>query len=191
MKLIVGLGNPGLKYHHTRHNVGFDAVDAAAVKLGTTVDKLRFRALVGEERLGGEKILLAKPQTFMNLSGESVREMVSYYREVQPAEDLILIYDDMDFPVGDMRLRTQGSAGGHNGVKSVIAALGSQTFARIRIGIGRPAPEMTVIDHVLSRFSSLDRPRIDEVVDRAAEAALFAVQHGFTLAMNRFNHPAP
>lgn len=187
MKVIAGLGNPGAKYMHTRHNVGFEVIDVLSKRLGVNVDRNRQRALIGEVFIAGEKILLVKPQTFMNLSGESIREIFAFHQELDIGRDLVVVYDDMDFPVGDLRLRGKGSAGGHNGVKSIVDRLGTQEFSRIRIGIGRPNSDQDVIGHVLSRFASADKTVVDEVVQRAADAAVFAVEHGFSLAMNRFN----
>lgn len=189
MKVVVGLGNPGVKYSRTRHNVGFDVIHVLSERLAVGVDKSRHHALIGEQFIAGEKVLLVKPQTFMNLSGDSIREIFAFHRELEAARDLIVVYDDMDFPVGDLRLRAQGSAGGHNGLKSIINVLGSQEFSRIRIGIGRPDAGRTVIDHVLSPFPTADRAAVEAVLERAADAATFAVEYGFALAMNRFNGP--
>ncbi|KPV44649.1 aminoacyl-tRNA hydrolase [Alicyclobacillus ferrooxydans] len=187
MKVVVGLGNPGLKYHHTRHNVGFDVVDELAKRMGVSVTKDQWQALSAETRVGQEKVLLVKPQTYMNNSGESVRAIFQFYQEALPEHDLIVIYDDMDFAVGNFRLRQQGSAGGHNGIKSIINHIQTSEFARVRIGIGRPAPEWTVIDHVLGSFSRTDRKLVDAVVERASDAVVFALENSFSLAMNRFN----
>lgn len=191
LKVVVGLGNPGLKYHKTRHNVGFDVVDELARRLNLSVSKNQWQALYAETRIAGEKVLLVKPQTFMNNSGESIREIFQFYREAVPQNDLIVIYDDMDFAVGNFRLRQQGSAGGHNGIKSIINHVQTTEFARVRIGIGRPAPDWTVIDHVLGSFSRADRKLVDAVIDHASDAVLFALENSFTLAMNRFNASTP
>lgn len=190
MKVVVGLGNPGLKYHKTRHNVGFDVVDELARRYQVSLNKHQWQAVSGEIRVGQEKILLVKPQTFMNNSGLAVQEVFQFFRDSNPETDLIVIYDDMDFPVGEFRLRERGSAGGHNGMKSIIAALGTSEFLRVRIGIGRPAPEWTVIDHVLGSFSRADRKRMDQVIDKSANAIVFALENSFSLAMNRFNGAA-
>lgn len=187
LKVVVGLGNPGLKYHKSRHNVGFDVIDALAKRYHVSVRKHQWRAITGETRVGDERVYLVKPQTYMNLSGESVQEILQFYREMNPQRDLIVIYDDMDFPVGDFRLREQGSAGGHNGMKSILQSIGTSEFARVRMGVGRPAPEWTVIDHVLGSFSRTDRKKVDEAVEQAADAVVFALEHSFGLAMNRFN----
>ncbi|QSO47932.1 aminoacyl-tRNA hydrolase [Alicyclobacillus mengziensis] len=190
MKVVVGLGNPGLKYHKTRHNVGFDVVDELARRYQVSLNKHQWQAVSGEIRVGQEKVLLVKPQTFMNNSGLAVQEVFQFFRESNPETDLIVIYDDMDFPVGEFRLRERGSAGGHNGMKSIIGALGTSEFSRVRIGIGRPAPEWTVIDHVLGSFSRADRKLIDQVIDISANAVVFALENSFSLAMNRFNGAA-
>lgn len=186
MKLVVGLGNPGGKYEATRHNAGFWVVDEVAARLGTACTKAKWKSYVAETRVGGERLLLCKPQTFMNRSGEAVRAVLDYFSELTPA-DVIVAYDDMDFLAGDVRLRLQGSAGGHNGVRSVIAHLGTQEFARVRVGIGRPEAKPEVIDYVLSPVPQADKEAVTKAVERAAEAVVFAVENTFTLAMNRFN----
>ena len=187
MKFIVGLGNPGLKYADTRHNVGFWVVDELSKRLHVSCNKDKFQALIGETHVGDERVMLAKPQTFMNHSGQSVGALTAYYREMQPSDDIVVVYDDMDFLPGQLRLRRTGSAGGHNGVKSVIHHLGTEEFPRIRIGIGRPVPEYTVIEHVLARFSRDDYALVRETVTRAADAVLYSLEHSFDHAMNQFN----
>jgi PTH1 family peptidyl-tRNA hydrolase len=187
MKVIVGLGNPGAMYEKTRHNVGFWVVDELARRLGASWGKVKWRAHVAEGRAGGEKVLLVKPQTYMNASGESVRELFDFHRELDAARDLILVYDDMDFPPGQIRLRERGSGGGHNGVKSVIQHLGSEVFPRVRVGIGRPSGDVRVVDYVLSPFSAADLVPVQEAVARAADAVQCALEQGFAAAMNRFN----
>jgi PTH1 family peptidyl-tRNA hydrolase len=189
MKVVVGLGNPGETYARTRHNIGFWVIDALAERLGVRCDREKWKSLVAEARVGQEKVWLVKPQTYMNLSGEAVRELVQFYGQLNPAEDLILAYDDMDFPLGTLRLRQKGSAGGHNGVKSVIQCLGTEVFPRVRLGIGRPKPGHDVIQHVLSPFDADELDQAQEMARRAAEAIEFALTHSFTLAMNRFNQP--
>lgn len=186
MKLVVGLGNPGAKYADTRHNAGFWVVDEVAHRLGSECSREKWKSLVTEVRVGTERVILCKPQTFMNNSGEAARAVFDYFSELS-AEDVIAIYDDMDFPVGDLRLREKGSAGGHNGVKSLIAHLGTESFARVRVGIGRPAEKSAVISYVLSPFPAAERPVMEETVNRAGQAVLFALENSFTLAMNRFN----
>ena len=187
MKLVVGLGNPGVKYINTRHNVGFWVIDDLARRGQVVCDRNKWKAYVAETRIGNEKIVLVKPQSFMNLSGESVREMVSFYSEVDLARDLIVAYDDMDFSVGQLRLRQSGSSGGHNGIKSLIEQLGTDNFGRIRLGIGRPQTAEGAIGHVLGAFDKAERLVVDAMVQRAADAVEFAVEHSFDLAMNRFN----
>lgn len=187
MKIVAGLGNPGAKYVETKHNVGFWVVDELAERLSAGFREERFKALVAETRIGGERVLLVKPLTFMNLSGDALAEVVHYFKEVHVAEDIIVIYDDMDFSPGVIKLRETGSAGGHNGVKSVIARLGTDTFPRVRVGIGRPLPGRTVIDHVLSPFLPDVRPLVRDASSLAAEAVLYALEQDFSSAMNRFN----
>ena len=153
--LIVGLGNPGAQYANTRHNVGFLALDFIAERLGTRIDRARFRALVGEAAWGGQRVLLLKPQTFMNLSGEAVREAAAFYHI--PPEKVIVISDDVNFAVGRLRVRAKGSDGGHNGIKNIIAQLGADGFPRVRVGVGeRPHPDFDLADWVLSPFTKED-----------------------------------
>lgn len=186
MKLIVGLGNPGRQYAETRHNVGFMAIDYLAGKLGVKVDKIKFKSVVGEGFLGTEKVVLAKPQTYMNLSGEAVLDMVQWYK-LDPA-DILVIYDDMDLPAGKLRLRMKGSAGGHNGMKSIIYLLQSDQFPRLRIGIGRPTNEkMESVDFVLGRFNKEQQELMVDAVKKAGEAALAAIEKGVAKAMNEVN----
>ena len=154
--LVVGLGNPGAQYENTRHNAGFLALDALAARLGVRIDRTKFRALVGEAMIAEHRVLLVKPQTFMNLSGEAVREAASFYHV--PPENVIVVYDDVLLPVGRLRVRGKGSDGGHNGIKSIIACLGSDAFPRIKLGVGeRPSPEYDLADFVLSRFGESER----------------------------------
>ncbi|USG65908.1 aminoacyl-tRNA hydrolase [Brevibacillus ruminantium] len=185
MKVIVGLGNPGKKYEDTRHNAGFMAIDKINDKWGIPVQQNKFRALVGEGRIDGEKVLLVKPQTYMNLSGESIAEILKFYK-LGP-EDVVVIYDDLDLPPGQLRLREKGSAGGHNGIKSLIMHMGTQDFNRIKIGIGRPEPGRSVSDYVLHPFSTEERPLISEAVDLAAEAAAMWMKEPFLKVMNKYN----
>lgn len=187
MRIVVGLGNPGSRYDKTRHNAGFWVIDALADRFGVTVLQQKWQALVGECRIGSEKIIFCKPQTYMNLSGEAVAEISSFYSEIRVASDLIVIYDDMDFPLGQMKLRESGSAGGHNGLKSLIQHLGTSQFPRIRFGIGRPEPGQTVIDYVLSPPPKDAGAVVHEMVTRAADAVEYACQQSFEAAMNRFN----
>ncbi|MCF8566301.1 aminoacyl-tRNA hydrolase [Alicyclobacillus tolerans] len=187
MKIVIGLGNPGDKYHNTKHNVGFWAIDVLSARLSTPCTQQKWKSLVGECRIGVEKVILCKPQTFMNLSGEALREVIRFYSGIEPETDVILLYDDMDFPPGTVKLREKGSAGGHNGVKSIMAHLGTEVFPRVRMGIGRPEPGRPVIQHVLSPFPAEQQKLVEQAAQRAAEAVHFALEHSFTLAMNRFN----
>ncbi|PWA12126.1 aminoacyl-tRNA hydrolase [Pueribacillus theae] len=185
MKLIVGLGNPGKKYEQTRHNVGFMAIDHLSKKLSLEFDKNKFQAVYGTKMIDGEKIMLCKPLTYMNLSGEAVRPLLDYYG--MELEDLLVIYDDLDLAPGKLRLRQKGSAGGHNGIKSIIKHVGTEQFKRIRIGIGRPDPRMDVIDYVLARFSKDEQPLIDEAIARTAQACEKWARSPFSQVMNEFN----
>ncbi|WP_024983375.1 aminoacyl-tRNA hydrolase [Brevibacillus borstelensis] len=185
MKVIVGLGNPGKKYEDTRHNAGFIAIDKINDKWGIPVVQNKFRALIGEGRIEGEKVLLVKPQTYMNLSGESIAEILKFYK-LTP-EDVVVIYDDLDLPPGQLRLREKGSAGGHNGIKSLILHMGTQEFKRIKIGIGRPEPGRSVSDYVLHPFSTAERSLIDEAADLAAAAAAMWTKEPFVKVMNQYN----
>lgn len=186
MYLIVGLGNPGRDYVGTRHNIGFEAVDALCAKYDIQLNKEKFRAVLGEGRIGGEKVVVAKPQTYMNLSGESVREIRDWYK---PEEDHILvIYDDISLPVGKLRIRTKGSAGGHNGIKNIIYQLGTETFPRIKIGVGAPRhPEHDMKDFVLGHFSKEEVEILIQSVIRTADAVEELIRNGAVSAMNRFN----
>jgi PTH1 family peptidyl-tRNA hydrolase len=183
--LIVGLGNPGKKYDATRHNVGFEALDNLADRLSVRLSKNKFKALIGETVYKGEKVILAKPQTFMNLSGEAVFDMLRYYDV--PVSNLIVIFDDFDTDLGRIRIRKNGSAGSHNGMKHIIYRLMDESFPRIRIGIGRPGPGWVMADFVLSRFDKTEMPAVTEAVRNAADAALCIVESGVDIAMNRYN----
>lgn len=184
MYVIVGLGNPGKKYENTRHNMGFIAVDLLAEKYGIKVDKIKHKALVGEGRIAGQKVLLVKPQTFMNLSGESVREVVNYYKVEM--EDLTVIYDDIDLALGTIRIRKFGSAGTHNGMKSVVYQLQSDQFPRIRVGVGNES-RGDLASFVTERFPKKDVPVIEEALTKAAEAAVSIIEDGIDMAMNKYN----
>jgi len=186
VKLIVGLGNPGIEYQFTPHNLGFLTVDRVAERSGAQLNNRHCRALTARTSVGSEQVLLAKPETFMNLSGMAVRELVEKY-ELQPEQDLIVIYDELDLPFGALRIRERGSSAGHNGMVSVIGALGTQEFLRIRMGI---APEHEVKDgarYVLSQFRKAQLPVIDEMVDVAADAVNVILTEGPAAAMTRFN----
>lgn len=183
--LIVGLGNPGAEYHNTRHNVGFRAIDVLAERHRIEVKKFEKRALVGFGNIEGTSVLLARPQTYMNLSGESVAPLMRML-ELRP-EDVIVLTDDMDLPVGRLRIRRDGSPGGHNGLKSLVHFLRTAEFPRIRIGVGRPAEGVPVIDHVLTKFGATEIEPIRDSIDRAADAVEVIVREGMEPAMNRFN----
>lgn len=183
--VIAGLGNPGSRFENTRHNVGFEVIDLLSGKYGIKVNKVKHKALIGEGTVEGSRVLLVKPQTFMNLSGESIRDIVEWYK--LPPEQLVITYDDVDLPVGGVRIRAKGSAGTHNGMRSVIYQLQSDEFPRIRIGIGKNPPNWELADYVLGRFAPDDRKLIDEAVKKAGEAAAAIVSSGVNLAMNRYN----
>lgn len=185
MFVIVGLGNPGKKYEKTRHNMGFLAIDKLAEKHDIKVNKLKHKALTGDGFIFGQKALLVKPQTYMNLSGESVREIVSYY-DID-LEDLIVIYDDFDLEIGTIRIRKKGSAGSHNGMKSIIGQIQSKDFPRIRIGIGKSGGGAEWKDFVLGKTSKQDEKLIEDAVDRAADAAGCILEKGIDKAMNEYN----
>ena len=183
MKVIVGLGNPGKKYDNTRHNIGFEALDYIADKEGISINTGKHKALIGTGYMGGEKVLLVKPQTFMNLSGESLRPIMDFYK-LEP-EDFIIIHDDIDLDVGRLRIRRKGSAGGHNGLKSIISHAGTDGFTRIKVGVG--ANEGDLVKHVLGKFSKQDRVFVDDAIRDAASAAELIVMYGAQTAMNKYN----
>lgn len=185
MKIIVGLGNPGNEYAKTRHNVGFMLIDALADNLNITLWKDKFNAQIAEGRIGTEKILLVKPQTYMNNSGEAVGPLMRWYK-LEP-EDIIVAHDDMDIPAGTVRIRKKGSSGGHNGIKSLIAHLGSENFARIRLGIGRPLPGWSVVKHVLAPFPAEDKIEVDKAIDYLIPAVKCIITDGLDIAMNKYN----
>ena len=185
MYMIAGLGNPGKEYNNTRHNIGFAFIDALAQEYDINVMDVKLKALTGKGMIGGQKVLLVKPLTFMNLSGESVREAADFYK-VDP-EHIIVIYDDISLDVGQLRIRKKGSAGGHNGIKNIIAHLGTQEFPRIKVGVGDKPPRMDLADYVLSRFSKEDREKMEQAFKDAAEAVEVMIAEGPDAAMNRFN----
>lgn len=185
MKLIVGLGNPGREYAATRHNVGFHCVDLLARRASIPFDERRKLAVLGTGRVAGQEVALAKPRTFMNNSGEAVKYLMARFRAT-PA-DLVVIYDDMDLPVGKVRVRPGGSAAGHKGILSITAALGTQEFPRVRIGIDRPMPGAGPVDYVLGQFVAAERAPVEEAVRRAADAVEVLLSDGLDAAMNRFN----
>lgn len=184
--MLVGLGNPGPTYERTRHNVGFRAVDALARREHFSVDRLKHRAMTCLTQLGDCKVLVVKPMTYMNLSGIAVKALADYYKI--PAERIIVMFDDISLPVGRLRIRSEGSAGGHNGIKSIIAELQTQDFPRIKIGVGqKPHPDYELKDWVLSSFSAQEEKKLDPVIAWAGEAALEIMQHGCSAAANQFN----
>ena len=184
--LIVGLGNPGKEYAHTRHNCGFRALDILADKLRCKVDKGKFQGLYGQCTWEGRKILLLKPQTYMNLSGRSVLQLSAYFQV--PPQRIIVLVDDISLAPGRLRIRADGSAGGHNGIKSIIAELGSQAFPRVKIGVGgKPHPDADLADWVLSGFSAQEEKALAGALDRAADATLCIIEKGVPEASNRFN----
>ena len=185
MYIIAGLGNPTREYEKTRHNVGFDTIDVLADKLNTSVDEKKFKGLYGKGIIAGEKVILLKPQTFMNLSGESVRAAADFYK-VAP-EEIIVIYDDISLEPGQLRVRKKGSAGGHNGMKNIIAHLGTQDFPRIRVGVGEKPAGMDLADYVLGRFSKGERELLEEAFKEGARAAVAILCDGIESAMNQFN----
>ena len=184
MHIIPGLGNPGRKYENTRHNLGFITVDRLAEEHGISVTKSKHKALIGEGRISGQKVLLVKPQTFMNLSGEAVRAVMDYYKE--PVENLLVIYDDADIPAGAVRIRKKGGAGTHNGMRSVVSCLGDDGFARIRIGIGTQ-DDRDIIDHVLGGFTCEEADVMREAVLTAVSAVECMLSEGIDIAMNEYN----
>jgi peptidyl-tRNA hydrolase, PTH1 family len=192
MKLIVGLGNPGREYSGTRHNIGFAVVGELARKHGVNFDKRCCQSRAGEGGISGQPVVLAKPQTYMNLSGEAVAALMRKYKV--KLSDILVVHDDLDLPLGKIRIRANGSAGGHNGLKSIIASVGSMDFARVKIGIERPESagieRRDVVDHVLSDFDATDRKIAEEAVSRAVSAVETVLECGLETAMNRFNPKA-
>ena len=188
--LIVGLGNPGEKYARTRHNLGFLALDLLAEQQKLKINRIKYKALVAETEFGGARCLLMKPQTYMNLSGEAVREAAQFYKI--PSDHVLVIYDDVSLPVGKLRVRPSGSAGGHNGIKSIIGGLNSQSFPRVKIGVGaKPHPDYDLADWVLSNFTGPEDKLITEATARAADAALEIIARGVPAAANDYNGAGP
>jgi peptidyl-tRNA hydrolase, PTH1 family len=186
--LIIGLGNPGREYRETRHNIGFMLVDRLAVKLNARFSRLQSKALVGSAVYNDRKIILAKPQTFMNLSGQSVQGLVHFYK--LPLTNLLLVHDDLDLPLGTIRIRPDGGSAGQKGMKSTLERLGTDEFPRIRLGIGRPPGQMQAPDYVLQNFSNSDLTIVSDTLTRAVEAALTFVTEGLNTAMNKYNGQA-
>ena len=186
MKLIVGLGNPGIEYQFTPHNIGFLAVDRIAEQCGVTIENRHCKALTGRSRLGNEEVLLAKPETYMNLSGMSVLELVRKY-EADAEKDLIVIYDELDLPLGMIRVRQRGSSAGHNGMQSIINALQTEEIARIRIGVAPDDPRKGGAKYILSPFRKSQLVAVDEALDVTAQAVNVIISEGIATSMNRFN----
>ena len=188
--LIVGLGNPGKEYERTRHNAGFRAIDVLSESLGCKIDRLKFQGLYSQVNYQGKKLFLLKPQTYMNLSGRSVLQLSAYFHI--PPQRIIVLFDDISLPPGRLRIRADGSAGGHNGIKSIISEIGSQNFPRVKIGVGaKPHPDQDLADWVLSSFSAKEDQDLSSALIRAAEAALCIIDHSVPEAANRYNGSTP
>ena len=186
MFIIAGLGNPTKQYEGTRHNVGFEVIDRISEKYNIDVDAKKHRAFIGKGMIEGQKVILAKPQTYMNLSGESIRSLLDYYK-VDEEKELIIIYDDISLDVGQLRIRAKGSAGGHNGIKNIIANLGTDVFPRIKIGVGEKPKKYDLADYVLGHFSKEDRELMEEGYDRADHAVGMILNGEIEAAMNQYN----
>lgn len=186
MYVIVGLGNPGRQYDNTRHNIGFTVIDTLAQQENIDVLEKKHRAIIGKGVIAGQKCILAKPTTFMNLSGESIRELTDYYK-VDETTELIVISDDISLAVGKLRIRKKGSAGGHNGLKNIIANLGHEQFIRVRLGVGEKPKGWDLADYVLGRFSAPERELLAETAEKAADAIRMIITDGADAAMNAFN----
>lgn len=186
MFIIAGLGNPTSQYEGTRHNVGFEVIDTLADKYNIAVETRKSRALIGKGIIGGQKVILAKPQTYMNLSGESIGALVSYYK-ADEEQELLVIYDDISLDVGQLRIRRKGSAGGHNGIKNIICHLGTDVFPRIKIGVGEKPKGYDLADYVLGHFSREERLSMEEGYQKAAEAVEMIVRGELDAAMNMYN----
>ncbi len=186
MFVIVGLGNPDKKYEKTRHNIGFQFIDALADKYNINVHEKKFRALVGSGVIEGTKVLLVKPQTYMNRSGESVQEVLSYYK-LDPDSEMIVVFDDISLEPGNIRIRKKGSAGGHNGIKDIIALADTQNFMRIKVGVGEKPKGWDLADYVMGTFSKEDKEKVDEAIQDAIQAAVLMMQGDVDKAMNNCN----
>ncbi len=186
MYIITGLGNPDRQYEGTRHNAGFDVIDRIAEKYNIAVDTKKHRALIGKGIIEGQKVILAKPQTYMNLSGESIKSLMDYYK-IEPESELIVIYDDISLGVGQLRIRAKGSAGGHNGIKNIIAHLGREVFPRIKVGVGEKPSKMDLADYVLGHFSKEEKKEMEAGYDNAINAVEMMVQGDIQKAMNEYN----
>ncbi len=185
MYVVVGLGNPGNKYRGTRHNVGFDTIDCLAQRNNTKVSKIKFKSIYGETQIGNEKVLLVKPQTYMNKSGESVIDICNFFK--LPPEKIIVVLDDIDISFGSLRIRAKGSAGSHNGMKSIIYQLQSDTIPRVKIGVGKPTEGQDLADYVLSGFNKEERVTIDDTIEKAAKAVEKIIADSINTAMNEYN----
>jgi PTH1 family peptidyl-tRNA hydrolase len=183
--LLVGLGNPGREYENTRHNIGFLAIDQIAFKWGVTVGKYKHKSVYGEYRFGDKKIILVKPQTFMNLSGGAVRSYFQFFKP--PLSQLLIIFDDLDLPFGAIRIRKEGGSSGQKGMKSIIQQLGTEDFPRMRVGIGRPPGRMDTADFILKKFKSSENQDLEFVLGKCADAVECFIENGIDAAMNRFN----
>lgn len=190
MYIIVGLGNPTRQYEGTKHNVGFDTIDFLVDEYRVQSSGVKHKAMYGKGVIAGQKVILAKPLTYMNLSGESVAELVNYYK-IDPEEELVVIYDDINLAPGYIRVRKKGSAGGHNGIKNIIAQLGSDKFKRIRVGVGEKPKNWDLADYVLSPFSKEERTQVDEAIRHAADALEMILQDDIDGAMNKYNKKTP
>lgn len=186
MYLIVGLGNPGKQYENTRHNMGFDTIDELVDRHRIPGSGIQHKAMYGKGMIAGEKVILAKPLTYMNLSGDSVQAFINYYK-MDPENELIVIYDDIDLEPGQIRIRKKGSAGGHNGMKSIIARIGTQNFYRIKVGVGAKPQGWDLADYVLGHFPAQERDAVDDAIREAADAVEVILSEGIEAAMNRFN----
>ena len=185
MYIIAGLGNPGKEYMGTRHNAGFSVIDELADKYNISVDTAKHKGLIGKGVIAGQKVILVKPMTYMNNSGECIREVMDYYK--CDIDDFIVIFDDISLDVGKLRLRAKGSAGGHNGIKDIIRQLGTEKFLRIKVGVGAKPKGWDLADHVLGRFSTEDRKLVDEAIEKAAKAVDIMISQGVDAAMNEYN----
>lgn len=185
MKIVVGLGNPGKEYERTRHNTGFMVLDKIADKFNIEIKKEKSKALIGTGEINGEKVMLVKPQTFMNLSGEAVRGLVDFYKE--DIENVLIIFDDIDLEVGKIRIKERGSAGTHNGMKSVVSHLGTEKFKRVKVGIGKPKENIDLIGHVLGKFSDEEFKTLENSMGNAVDAVVMMVNNEVAKAMNKYN----
>ena len=183
MYLIVGLGNPGEEYRGTRHNVRFDAIDIISKKYNIELNRVKFKGVYGEGFIDGKKVMLLKPTTYMNLSGESIGEVANFYKI--PHEDIVVIYDDISLDIGKLRIRVKGSAGGHNGIKSIISCLGGDMFPRVKVGVG--APKGNLVSHVLGKFTPEERTILNKALEASSEAAITIMTKDTNEAMNKFN----